>query len=213
RLSTVIDSVILRGLAKKPDERFPSIIAFGFAFRQTLRSVDASIALGISNPDILTFDKSPITLGNSGFNASATLVINEDEARNGANRNITLPGGRQIRVRIPAGVKDRQVIRVLDQSDQTGTGSTIKVYLTLSIVPSTSSDAPLLVGERMAKRDDTALFGGDHNTTMHSGPAVPLKNERIPVSSTGNVLPSREEVRESRVPPSSTSVYKTVNTS
>src|SRR5436305_7061740 len=158
RLSTVIDSVILRGLAKKPEERFPSIIAFGFAFRQTLRSVDASIALGISNPDIFTFDKSPITLGNSGFNASATLVINEDEARNGANRNITLPGGRQIRVRIPAGVKDRQVIRVLDQSDQTGTGSTIKVYLTLSIVPSTSSDAPLLVGERMAKRDDTALF-------------------------------------------------------
>src|SRR6266581_3658495 len=30
RLSTVIDSVVLRGLAKKPEERFPSIIAFAF---------------------------------------------------------------------------------------------------------------------------------------------------------------------------------------
>src|SRR3989440_1479239 len=154
RLSTVIDSVILRGLAKKPEDRFPSIIAFGFAFRQTLRSVDASIALGIYNPDIFTFDKSPITLGNSGFNASATLIISEDEARNGANRNLILPGGRKIRVRIPVGVKDRQVIRVLDQNDQTGNGSTIRIYLTLSIGPSAPSAAPLLVGERMAKHDD-----------------------------------------------------------
>ena len=181
RLSSVIDAVILRGLAKKPEERFPSIIAFAFAFRQTLRSVDASIALGISKSDIFTFDKSPITLGNSGFNASATLVISEDEARNGANRNMTLPGGRQIRVRIPAGVKDGQVIRVLDQSDQTGTGSTIRVYLTLSIVPSTSSAAPLLVGERIAKHDDTASFGGDQNATVRSGSTVPLKDERMPV--------------------------------
>src|SRR6266567_2752975 len=158
RLSTVIDSVVLRGLAKKPEERFPSIIAFAFAFRQTLRSVDASVTLGISNSDMFTFDKSPITLGNSGFNASATLDISEDEARNGANRNLILPGGRQIRVRIPAGVKDRQVIRVLDQSDQTGFGSTIRIYLTLSIGPSASSAAPLLVGERMAKYDENALF-------------------------------------------------------
>src|SRR5260370_34880065 len=60
-LSSLIDSVILRGLAKKPEERFPSIIAFAFAFRQTLRSVDSSIALGISNPEMFTFDKSPIT--------------------------------------------------------------------------------------------------------------------------------------------------------
>jgi|GEM_PF-302068 len=212
-LSTVIDSVILRGLAKKPEERFPSIIAFAFAFRQTLRSVDASIALGVTNPDMFTFDKSPITLGNSGFNASATLVIKEDEARNGANRNITLPGGRQIRVRIPAGVKDRQVIRVIDQSDQTGTGATIKVYLTLSIVPSTSSVAPIHVGERNTKHDDTSLFGGDQKTSVHSGPAVPLKDERTPASSKGNVLPSREEVRESRVPPSSTSASNTASAS
>ena len=212
RLSTVIDSVVLRGLAKKPEERFPSIIAIAFAFRQTLRSVDASVALGISNSDMFTFDKSPITLGNSGFNASATLDISENEARNGANRNLILPGGRQIRVRIPAGVKDRQVIRVLDQSDQTGFGSTIRVYLTLSIVPSASSAAPLLVGERMAKHDDNALIGEDHNATVRSDLAVPLKDERMSASSIGNVLPIREEVRESNLPLNSTPASNTVST-
>src|SRR6266566_539832 len=213
RLSTVIDSVVLRGLAKKPEERFPSIIAFAFAFRQTLRSVDASVTLGISNSDMFTFDKSPITLGNSGFNASATLVISEDEARNGANRNMILPGGRKIRVRIPAGVKDRQVIRVLDQSDQTGFVSTIRVYLTLSIVPSAPAAAPLLVGEKIAKHDDNALIGGDHNATVRSGPAVPLKVERMPASSIGNVLPMSEEVRESNVPHSSVPASNTASAS
>ncbi len=206
RLSAVIDSVIIRGLAKKPEERFPSIIAFAFAFRQTLRSVDASSALGISNPDMFTFDKSPITLGNSGFNAAAILVINEDEARNGANRNITLPGGRQIRVRIPAGVKNKQVIRVLDQSDQTGAGATIKVYLTLSIEPSTSSVAPAHVGDGNTKHDDTSLIGRNQKTSVLSGSAVPLKEERTPANSTGNVLTSREEVSELKDPHSSSSV-------
>src|SRR6266487_6047796 len=179
RLSTVIDSVVLRGLAKKPEERFPSIIAFAFAFRQTLRSVDASIALGIPNSDMFTFDKSPITLGNSGFNASATLDISEDEARNGANRNLRLPGGRQVRVRIPAGVKDGQIIRVLDQSEQTGVGSTIRVYLTLSIVRSTSSAAPLLVGERGAEHDDHTTLVGGENATVPGGAPLPVKEEKI----------------------------------
>jgi serine/threonine protein kinase len=212
-LSTVIDPVILRGLAKKPEERFPSIIAFAFAFRQTLRSVDASIALGIANPEMVTFGQSPITLGNTGFNASATLVINEDEAGNGTNRKITLPGGRQIRVRIPAGVKNRQVIRVLDQSDQTGIGSTTRVYLTLSIVPSTSSVAPLPVSERMAKHAETALVGKDQNTPERSGPAVPVKEGRKTVSSSGNVLSGNEEVRESNLPLTSTPVKNTVDIS
>src|SRR5438876_2690856 len=52
RLSSAIDIVVLRGLAKKPEERFPSIIAFAFAFRQAMRSIDPSVALGVSNPDM-----------------------------------------------------------------------------------------------------------------------------------------------------------------
>ena len=213
RLSAVIDSVILRGLAKKPEERFPSIIAFAFAFRQTLRSVDASVALGISNIDMFMVDRAPITLGNSGFNASATLAISENEARNGANRNITLPGGRQIRVRIPAGVKNGQVIRVLDQNDQTGTGSTIKVYLTLAIVPSASSAAPLLVRERVVKQDETTSSGGNQNTSMRSGSALSLKDEKRSTTSTETILPTDKDVKESQVPPTTVSSSDAENAS
>lgn len=191
RLSAVIDAVVLRGLAKKPEERFPSIIAFAFAFRQTLRSVDATTTLGISKADMYTLDRSPITLGNSGLNASATLAISEEEALNGTNRKIALPGGRQIRVRIPAGVKNGQVIRVLDQSDQAGASSTIKMYLTLSIVHSTVP-AHLVAGESTSR-------SGDQHTPMRSGPVVSLNDERIATSSIGKALPGLEEVKEPQV--------------
>ncbi len=213
RLSSAIDIVVLRGLAKKPEERFPSIIAFAFAFRQAMRSIDPSVALGVSNPDMFAFDKPQITLGNTGFNASATLAISEDEARNGANRNLTLPGGRQVRVRIPAGVKDGQIIRVLDQSEQTGVGSTIRVYLTLSIVRSTSPAAPLLVGERGAAHDDHTLLVGGENATVPGGATLPVKEEKISARSAVNMASNLEEVRESKVPPNSMFSNNQVGTS
>ena len=213
RLSTMIDAIVQRGLAKKPEERFPSIIAFAFAFRQTLRSVDASVTLGISNIDMFTFDKAPITLGNSGFNASATLAISEDEARNGVNRNITLPGGRQIRVRIPAGVKDGQVIRVLDQNDQTGTGATVKVYLTLSIVHSTNSAAPLLVGEKVVKQGEITTLSRNQNTSTRGGTVVPPKNEKSSAPTTGTVLHTVGDAKESQVPLTSVPSHEAVNSS
>jgi len=196
RLSSAIDTVVLRGLAKRPEERFPSIIAFAFAFRQALRSVDASIALGISHPETYTLGGSPITLGNNGLNASATLSISEEEARNGANRNITLPGGRQVRVRIPAGVKDRQVIRVLDQSEQTGGSSTVKVYLTLSIVPSAHNSAPLPMGERGVKDDVGVSIGREQKATLPTGSVTALQKERTPDGSKGTTATLRQDLHE-----------------
>ncbi|HYX51059.1 MAG TPA: hypothetical protein VE843_15030, partial [Ktedonobacteraceae bacterium] len=213
RLSTVIDAVILRGLAKKPEERFPSIIAFAFAFRQTLRSVDASVALGITHLDMFTPDRSPITLGNSGFNASATLTISEEEAHNGANRSITLPGGRQVRVRIPAGVKDRQVIRVLDQSEHTGGSSTVKVYLTLSIVPSAVSPVALPGGEREVKHGDSVSPGTEQKATVPTGLVAPLQNEKDSTGSKENMATMRQEVDEAEAQINSSSVSDRGSTS
>ncbi len=132
RLSSTIDTVVLRGLAKRPEERFPSIIAFAFAFRQALRSIDPSLPVGVSSPDLSTFIKAQITLDSGDY--TATLAISEAEASAGANRTLKLPGGRQVRVRIPAGVQDGQVISVMDQSDTTGGGSTNRVRFMLSIV-------------------------------------------------------------------------------
>jgi eukaryotic-like serine/threonine-protein kinase len=200
RLSSTIDTVVLRGLAKRPEERFPSIIAFAFAFRQALRSIDPSIAVGASSPDLTTFVKTPNTLGSGGFNA--TLAISEDEARTGGNRTLMLPGGRQVRVRIPAGVQDGQVISVMDQGETTGGGgSTNRVRLTLSIVRTSGNAAPLLVGEKAAMRDDFTALAGSENATVNSGPTLPADDKRVPTRNTANISPKREEVRLSDVSP------------
>ncbi len=200
RLSAAIDTVVLRGLAKRPEERFPSIIAFAFAFRQALRSIDPSIAVSASSPDLPTFVKPPITLGGGGF--TATLAISEDEARTGAVRTLMLPGGRQVRVRIPAGVQDGQVISVMDQSELTGGGGpTNRVRLTLSIVRTSGNAAPLLVGEKAAMRDDVTALAGSENVTVNSGPTLPADDKRVPARNTASISPNRGEVRLSDVSP------------
>src|SRR5215472_2198147 len=45
----------------------------------------------------------------------ATLTLSYSEALNGATRTLTLPGGRQVTVSIPAGVRDGQEIRLVGQ--------------------------------------------------------------------------------------------------
>jgi serine/threonine protein kinase len=193
RLSAAIDTVVLRGLAKRPEERFPSIIAFAFAFRQALRSIDPSIAVNAFSPDLATFVKSQITLG-GGFNA--TLAISEDEARIGAIRTLMLPGGRQVRVRIPAGVQDGQVISVMDQSEITGGGGpTNRVRLTLSIVRTSGNAAPLLVGERTTTRDDVTALARSENATVPGGATKPVDDKRVTARNSTGISPNREEVR------------------
>ncbi len=199
RLSTAIDAVVLRGLAKRPEERFPSIIAVAFAFRQALRSIDPSIAVGALSPDLSTFDRTSNTPGSGGSNAA--LAISEEEARTGTNRILTLPGGRQVRIRIPAGAQDGQVIRLMDQSEATGGGGSMnRVRLTLAIVPTASNAAPFLAGDRTTMRDDVTVLAGSENAPIHSGPTLPVNQERISPGSTANMPSSREEVRVSNAP-------------
>ena len=50
RLSPALDAVLLRALAKRPEERFPSISAFATAFRQAL-TYDVSTATLLLNPN------------------------------------------------------------------------------------------------------------------------------------------------------------------
>ncbi len=200
RLSAAIDTIVLRGLAKRPEERFPSIIAFAFAFRQALRSIDPSIAVNASSPGLSTFVKPPITLGGGGF--TATLAISEDEARTGTNRTLMLPGGRQVRIRIPAGVQDGQVISVMNQSETTGGGGpTNRVRLTLSIVRTAGKAAPLLVGEKAAMRDDVTALARNENATVNSSPAFPAEDKRVLARNTANISLNREEGGQSDVSP------------
>ncbi|HWS84949.1 MAG TPA: protein kinase [Ktedonobacteraceae bacterium] len=83
-LSPAIDAVILRGLAKKSDERFPTIKIFALALQQALDYTDQR----------------------------AMLAISKAEALEGGNRAVTLSDGRQVTVIIPPGTHHGQVLHL-----------------------------------------------------------------------------------------------------
>ncbi len=119
-----VDTVLLHALAKKPEERFASISAFARAFQQAL-PVDSS------GP---TIANTPHELNSSDIRAA--LVISEAEALSGTNRTLTLRGGRQVPVSVPAGAHNGQIIRLEGQvepaSDRDSSGALI---LTITIAP------------------------------------------------------------------------------
>ncbi len=90
RLSPAIDAVILQALAKKPEERFPSIEDFARAFHQAIQYTG----------DLRT-----------------TLTITTDEATTGVKRSITLPGGRKVSITVPSNAQDGQELHVENQGD------------------------------------------------------------------------------------------------
>src|SRR6266704_1944750 len=141
RVPADVDTVLLHALAKKPEERFASIAAFARAFQQAL-PVDSS------SP---TIANTPHELNSSDLRAA--LVISEAEALAGTNRILTLLGGRQVPVSVPAGIQDGQIIRLEGQvepaSDRDSSGALI---LTITIAPpaeqafltDTNSDATVI---------------------------------------------------------------------
>ena len=113
QLSAAIDSVILRALEKKPEDRFPSIADFASAFEQAVQA----------SPNILVVGPEQ----SSASDIRATLAISQVEAQSGTNKIITLPGGQHVNVTIPAGVPDGHVIRLQDHNEA------IPVLLTIAI--------------------------------------------------------------------------------
>ena len=99
QLSQTVDAVILKALAKRPEDRFPSITAFADAFKQATTLLDAST---ISNKSATP----------RHLELQVTLAISKAEAQLGTNRTLTLPGGRRIAVSVPAGAYNGQVLRL-----------------------------------------------------------------------------------------------------
>lgn len=131
RLSSAIDAVLLRALAKKGEQRFPTIMAFATTLQQALQQLDPATLLDVSaqNGDA---NKAPSTPMMS--NSYARLAISEEEARAGSRRDLTLPDGRRISVAIPSGAYNGQVIRVEDAQTTLADGTIVPLYLTLSVV-------------------------------------------------------------------------------
>ncbi|HEY4034111.1 MAG TPA: serine/threonine-protein kinase [Ktedonobacteraceae bacterium] len=86
-LSSAIDEVIQRALAKKSDARFPTVTAFAIALQQALDYADQHITLAISQADVQQW----------------------------GNRAVTLPDGRQVTVTIPLDAQHEQVLDLPNQ--------------------------------------------------------------------------------------------------
>jgi eukaryotic-like serine/threonine-protein kinase len=118
RVPGEIDAVLLRALAKRPDERFPSISAFTRAFQEAVQHASAASA------------PAPWT----GSDIRATLAISTTEALSGASRTLTLPGGRSVTVPVPARAYDGQVIRLEGQGEPSSSGGPAgALVLTLAV--------------------------------------------------------------------------------
>ena len=150
-----LDTVLLHALAKKPEERFASISAFARAFQLAL-SVDSS---GPTRANTL---QEP-----NRSDIHAALVISEAEALTGTNRILTLPGGRQVPVSVPAGTQNGQMIRLEGQvepgSDREGKGALI---LTITIAPpeeqahltNANSDETVISGSSVTDATEAAVL-------------------------------------------------------
>jgi serine/threonine protein kinase len=116
-----VNTVILCALAKKPEERFQTISAFAHAFQQAMQSTDAPTML--------------IERSASTSEMQLALAISDVEAAHGTVRNVTLPGGHQVNVVVPAGAYDGQRIRLEGQDFSSGSKNTGAVLVTLTITP------------------------------------------------------------------------------
>ncbi len=115
QLSKEVDEVFLHALAKAPEERFATISAFANALKQALLPEKTEQATILRT----------------------TLVISQDEARNGTSRRLDLPGAPHINVDIPAGVQDGQVIRLSlrNRAGDNSSDSAETLVITISITP------------------------------------------------------------------------------
>lgn len=75
------------------------------------------------------------TEGSNSRDLRATLALSQEEASNGTTRLLNLPGGRQLPVSVPAGIREGQVIRLAGQGYPAGAGQPAgDLILTVAII-------------------------------------------------------------------------------
>lgn len=146
-LTPAIDAILLCGLAKKPEERFPSVAAFASVLQQALWNISPLTPMGNISATATLATNVPSTPHIE--NLQAALAISEEEARAGSRRDLTLPGGKRISVTIPSGARDGQVIHLNDVQQSIADGSPLQVSLKLSVVSASRTNLPSFHDEGM----------------------------------------------------------------
>ncbi len=166
-LTEAIDSVILRALAKKPEDRFPSIATFASEFEKVMNLLPATLVIRpqLPNADDITND------------IRSTLAISPAEAHSGTSRMITFPGGQHVNVTVPAGAYDGQIIRLQNPGEPTAPVG--ELILTVAITlpeeaqqssETVSAEPTLLTPESGVQKPFEPAPGHDLPTVASSNP-------------------------------------------
>jgi len=185
-----VDTVLLHALAHKPGDRFTSISTFARAFQEALQGTDAPtiVSAGLRNTPPVTNPSDKST------DIRAALAISDREALRGTSRTLTLPGGQQVTVSIPAGSHDGQVIYLTDQGEITSQDSQASLILTITITP--TQQHPAIVpdsGQSTASDAPTVLSNqSQHNPIDQSSPTAPLSTGApVPTTSDSTITHRR----------------------
>ena len=177
RIPREVDAVLLHAMAKKPEERFASISEFARAFQQAIQPAaspqpSATRTLNIPPPTI--------------DDLRATLAISKEEAQTGTIRILNLPGGRQIRVPVPSGIPDGQIIRLEGQGEVSSTGQTGALVIKITVAPLAET---VLVAPAAKGEDKTYLSERKRTEAAGSLPST-IRSSKTTRSSRG--LPGRK---------------------
>jgi serine/threonine protein kinase len=188
-LPPALDAVLLRGLAKRPANRFPTIQAFAQAFQQAVLSASAA---PVQQPNFYAAAQAGSSASGPGVSdLYATLAISEAEAFSGSERLLTLPDGTQIPVSIPAGARHGQILE-LSSANTTGVGATpniVRLKLSVRTTHQGGSASAFAQQQSMPALDSlTSISGptaGSSNSAL-GGTASPT----VATRRQGGVIPS-----------------------
>lgn len=161
-LSPSVDAVILRALAKNPEERFPSIVAFADAFEEAIAHPSARPAT---------------TFQQVGDDLRATLAVSKQEAESGISRMITLPGGQHIEVTVPAGVQQGQVIRVPKSDADSEQAEAVLLDIDVLSPESVQTPAPPVGTEQIQSATPASIAEKSARLTQAVTPSVSTSSE------------------------------------